>query len=439
MPVKKLSDTSSTMVAPKVYPVILSGGSGTRLWPKSRTLFPKQFHSLTSKDTLLQEALLRVNDNSLYGQPMVVCNEDHRFIVAEQAAALGIELQAVVLEPEGRNTAPAVAVATELIRRIDPEGIVLVLASDHHIGNAAAFTEAVRTGVPAAAAGNICTFGITPTCPETGYGYIKRTGKEIAPGVFKIDQFKEKPDLPTAKKYVADPSYAWNAGLFLFSAAAMLEELDTNEPGIVDACKAAIDNGIRDNIIPGANFIRLSRPHFAEAKSTSVDYAVMEKTKKSAVIPLDAAWTDVGSWPSLYQTCLDGPLATPEQKKDKNFTVGDVSLIDVKNCYINSDGPLVGAIGIENICVIASEDAVMVLPMDRSQDVGTLAKSLKADPKHTMLAQKHKSEYKPWGSHKVISDGKGFKVIQLTLNPGASTSLQKHYHRAMHQVALGRL
>ena len=203
-----------------IWPVILSGGSGTRLWPKSRTLFPKQFHVLTSEHSLLQEALLRVKNDAMYAKPLVICNEEHRFIVAEQAEEIGMELQDIVLEPEGRNTAPAVAVATALVRSLDPNGLVLVLAADHHIPKVEAFTTAVGLG-RVAAANYICTFGITPTCPETGYGYIKRLNKEVSPGVYKIDQFREKPDLPTAKKYVADKSYAWNAGMFLFSAARM--------------------------------------------------------------------------------------------------------------------------------------------------------------------------------------------------------------------------
>ena len=203
-----------------IWPVILSGGSGTRLWPKSRTLFPKQFHVLTSEHSLLQEALLRVKNDAMYAKPLVICNEEHRFIVAEQAEEIGMELQDIVLEPEGRNTAPAVAVATALVRSLDPNGLVLVLAADHHIPKVEAFTTAVGLG-RVAAANYICTFGITPTCPETGYGYIKRLNQEVSPGVYKIDQFREKPDLPTAKKYVADKSYAWNAGMFLFSAARM--------------------------------------------------------------------------------------------------------------------------------------------------------------------------------------------------------------------------
>ena len=230
----------------KVWPVILSGGSGTRLWPKSRSLYPKQFHVLTSEHSLLQEALLRVSDPEIYAKPMVICGEDHRFIVAEQADQLGMALQDIVLEPEARNTAAAVAVAAALVKALDPQGLVLILAADHHIPNIPAFTAAVKLGMSAAAGKHICTFGITPTSPETGYGYIKRMAEEVAPGVFKIDQFREKPDLETAKQYVADKAYAWNAGLFLFSATSMIEELKTHEPSIIPACELAIANGTKD-------------------------------------------------------------------------------------------------------------------------------------------------------------------------------------------------
>ena len=237
----------------------------------------------------------------------------------------------------GRNTAPAVAVAAALVRRIDPDGMVLVLASDHHIGNPAAFTRSVMLGVPAAMKGYICTFGIAPSCPETGYGYIKRTSKEISPGVFQIEQFKEKPDLATAKQYVADPSYAWNAGLFLFSASAMLNELSKFEPSIGPACEAAIVNGSRDNI-SSSPFLRLSGPHFVKAAAKSLDYAIMERTEFASVIPMDADWTDVGSWSSLHATCLPKDINSKENQAKGVYTHGDVTMDDVENCYFSTDG-----------------------------------------------------------------------------------------------------
>ena len=423
----------------KVWPVILSGGSGTRLWPKSRTLFPKQFHVLTSEHSLLQEALLRVKDTVIYADPIVVCNEDHRFIVAEQAEELGIKLQDIVLEPEGRNTAPAVAVATAIVSRLDPNGLVLVLAADHHIPRLDAFTAAVQQGVSAANAKFICTFGITPNAPETGYGYIKRLPEQVAKGVYKIDQFKEKPELAIAKKYIADPSYSWNAGMFLFLAARMQEELIKHEPSIFPACEEAIDNGSKD-FIASSSFLRLSGPHFAKAKAISLDFAVMERTKFAAVIPLDASWTDVGSWPSLFATCVDKPMnsigktGSQQGKSEGVFVKGEVHSLDVKNCYLSTDGPLLAAIGIEGLAVIATDDAVLVLPMDRSQDVGKIAKALNKNPATCKFAQKHTSEYKPWGTMKTLVVQPGFRALQLTVKAGASTSLQKHYHRAMHYV-----
>jgi len=409
-----------------VYPVILSGGSGTRLWPKSRSLYPKQFHRLTSEETLLQEALSRVKDKSIYGNPIVVCNEDHRFMVSEQAKEMGVNLQDIILEPEARNSAPAVGAATARIQSIDPNGLVLILASDHHIADPEAFNRAVLTGIPAAVAGQICTFGVTPGYPETGYGYIKRTDKQVKPGVYKIDQFKEKPDLETAKKYLADGNYAWNAGLFLFSAKCMMDELAIHEPSIPEACRDALAHGSRDGGV-----FRLSQPHFHKAKATSVDYAVMERTQLSCVIPLDAQWTDVGSWPSLYSTVL-GKNPDP----DGNVLRGDCSTMDVKNCYLSSDGPLLTAIGLEDICVIATEDATLVVPMNRAQDVGAMAKSLARKPAKAHFAKQHVSEYEPWGSMKKMTSGPNFQVNQLTINPGGAKSSQCHFHRSEHWVVV---
>ena len=405
---------------PKIWPVILSGGSGTRLWPKSRTLFPKQFHVLTSEHSLLQEALLRVKDDSVYANPMVICNEEHRFIVAEQAEEINIELQDIVLEPEGRNTAPAVAVATALVRSMDPTGLVLVLAADHHIPKVDEFTAAVALG-RVAASKYICTFGVTPTSPETGYGYIKRLLQEVSPGVFKIDQFKEKPDLATAKKYVADPKYAWNAGMFLFSAQLMQQELAKHEPSIYPACEQAIAHGKVEKITASA-FRRLSGDHFAQAKAISLDFAVMEHTRLAAVIPLDASWTDVGSWPSLFQTCVEKPSNSASNRLHRVFEKGEVRSLDVKNCYLSTDGPLLAVIGVEDLCVVASDDAMLVLPMDRAQDVGKIAKSLNKDPRTSKFAQKHKREYKPFGSQETLAQGPGFKVLPLTANPNPNPS-----------------
>lgn len=420
----------------KVWPVILSGGSGTRLWPKSRTLFPKQFHALTSELSLLQEALARVNDPTIYGKPMVVCGEDHRFIVSEQAREMDIELLEIVLEPEGRNTAPAVAAAAAIIQKIDPNGIVLILASDHHIGDPVAFSNAVRLGAPAAADGYICTFGISPTCPETGYGYIKRTSQAIAAGVFKIDQFKEKPDLETAKRYIADPTFAWNAGLFLFSVGKMQQELNQHEPSIWPACEEAIETSTRDLIHASCGFLRLGKEAFSKAKAMSLDYAIMERTDFAAVIPLDAAWTDVGSWPSLYQTCFNKKMGTEEEIEKGLFVQGAVSHIDTTNCYLRSDGPHLATIGLKDLCVVAMDDAVLVLPMDRAQDVGTIAKALRRDPNTEFIATSHVSEYKRFGAVQSLARGDNYRVVMVTIKPGSATSKQMHFHRAMHQVVV---
>lgn len=415
---------------PLIYPVILSGGSGTRLWPKSRVLFPKQFHRLTTKDSLVQEALLRVKDRTLFGKAIIVCNQDHRFMCEEQAKEIGVELEAIVLEPEGRNTAPAVALAAVIVRKLDPDGMLLVLASDHHIADTESFLKAVQTGTAAADAGYICTFGIKPSCPETGYGYIKALGKEVKPGVFQIDSFKEKPNLETAQQYVADPTYLWNSGMFMFSAKSMIQELNQYQPSIIPACEGAVANAKMD-----LSFMRVSGEHFRQAKAISLDYAIMEPTDKAAVIPLDAQWTDVGSWISLYQTCL-GKSTNEAEKKEGNVTVGKTHLVDSKNSYFMSDGPLITAIGVEGLCVVATNDAVLVLPMDRSQDVGKLAKALVKGKDTKQFATAHVSEYKPWGEMKRGSEGSNFKVHTLTINPGAHISYHMHYHRAEHWIVV---
>jgi mannose-1-phosphate guanylyltransferase/mannose-6-phosphate isomerase len=389
----------------------------------SRSNFPKQFHGLTSHETLFQEALQRVKDPSLYAAPLVVCNEDHRFLVAQQAEQLNVKLERIVLEPEGRNTAPAVAVASVLVRDLEANGLVLVLASDHHIGDPKAFSEAVRRAIPAAMSGFICTFGVKPTCPETGFGYIKRTNQEVKPGCFRIDQFKEKPDVKTAEQYVADGRYDWNAGIFLFDASKMLSELTKHEPSIVPACEEAVSSAEIDSW----GCVRLSKAAFSKAKATSVDYAVMERTEFSAVIQLDAAWTDVGSWPSLHQTTVGKASNSAENKACNNYTHGHVYYSETKNCFLSSDGPVLAAIGVENICAIVTGDAVLVVKMDgaSAQQVGAMCKRLNSNVLTKAVTLNHVSACTAWGSTKEIDRSDAYSLVKLTIRAGCRTPSQK--------------
>ena len=311
--------------------------------------------------------------------------------------------------------------ASVLVRNIEATGLVLILASDHHIGDGAAFNAAVRRAIPAAQAGYVCTFGVKPTAPETGFGYIKRTDEEVKPGCYKIDQFREKPDLKTAQEYLADGRYDWNAGIFLFDASKMLEELKKYEPSIAPACEEAVAKAEID----AWGSVKLDRESFAKAKAMSVDYAVMEHTEFSAVIQLDAAWTDVGSWPSVFQTCVNKDTNLPANKEAGIYTHGNVHHSDVKNCFLSSDGPLLAAIGVEGLCVIATEDAVLVLPMEAAsaQAVGAMTKKLNGDPTTKLLTLKHVSSSTAWGSSKELAHGenKNSRVTKLTLKPGQAT------------------
>jgi mannose-1-phosphate guanylyltransferase/mannose-6-phosphate isomerase len=306
-----------------------------------------------------------------------------------------------------------------LVRNLEANGLVLVLASDHHIGDTAAFSAAVRRAIPAAMSGYICTFGVKPSSPETGFGYIKRTSEEVKPGCFRIDQFKEKPDLKTAQEYLADGRYDWNAGIFLFDASKMLSELSKHEPSIGPACEEAIAAGETD----AWGSVRLNKAAFAKAKATSVDYAVMERTEMSAVIQLDAAWTDVGSWPSVFQTCVGKPTNIPGNKDLNIYTHGHVHHSEVKNSFLSTDGPLLAAIGVQDICVIATEDAVLVLPMEAAsaQAVGAMAKRLNLDPKTRGLTLNHLSASTPWGSQKELDRGANHRLVRLTIKPGCAT------------------
>jgi mannose-1-phosphate guanylyltransferase/mannose-1-phosphate guanylyltransferase/mannose-6-phosphate isomerase len=409
-------------VTHRIYPVVLSGGSGTRLWPMSREAYPKQLLPLVSEFSLLQETARRVAVPALFHAPLFVCNEEHRFIVAEQLRQAGIAPSAIVLEPVGRNTAPAVCVAALLLVKDDPNALMLVLPSDHIIANTAAFHDACHIAATAALGEALVTFGMTPDRPETGYGYIRRgTALKNAKGAYRVAEFVEKPDLATAQKFLVGGRHAWNSGMFLFPAALALAELERFEPGLLAACRDAVTGLAKD-----LDFLRLPREAFAAAPSKSIDYALMEKTDKAAVVPVELGWSDVGSWSALWDI----------GKKDEcgNVVTGDVMLVDARNSYIRSEDRLVAAIGVEDLIVIATDDVVMVLPRERAQDVKGLVEKLRASNRTEPAF--HPRIYRPWGYYETVHDGDRFQVKRITVKPGARLSLQMHHHRAEHWIVV---
>ena len=406
----------------KIVPVILSGGAGSRLWPLSREAFPKQLLPLTSERSLLQETAERISDTAIFGPPIVVCNAEHRFVIAEQLRHVGIEPEAIVLEPAAKNTAPAVAAAAMMLADRQPDIQMLVLPSDHRIGDAVAFSSAVRTASFAAADGALVTFGIKPSRAETGYGYIQR-GKRFGTreGCFNVEAFVEKPDAATAQSYLAGGEHDWNSGMFLFTAEAYIAELEKFEPDIVAGCRSAVKSATRD-----LDFVRLAEEPFAAMPSRSIDYAVMERTDRAAVVPADMGWSDVGSWASLWE------IGAKDAKG--NMLSGDVVTRNVRNSYIRTDGPLVAVVGLSDIVVISTGDAVLVLPRDQAQEVKGLVDTLKSSKRTE--ATHHPRVYRPWGFYQSLHDGERFQVKRITVNVGASLSLQMHHHRAEHWVVV---
>ena len=408
-----------------LIPGILSGGSGTRLWPLSRELYPKQLLPLVGKGTMLQETLARLEGIDLpggVGQPVVVCNESHRFLVAEQLRERGVKPQAIVLEPFGRNTAPAIAVAALAVTRtvgVGSDPVLLVLPADHVIRNVKAFQSAVAIGNEAALQGNLVTFGIVPHAPETGFGYIRR-GDGPGPS-YVVRQFVEKPNRETAQRYVDSGEYFWNSGMFMFRASVFLDELRTHAPTMHAACDAAIRAAKGD-----LDFTRLPNEEFASCPSDSIDYALMEKTAKAVVVPLDAGWSDVGSWSALHD-------AIPGDELD-NVRIGDVLATDTEGCYLQSTSRLVATVGLKDHVVVETKDAVLVAPKDRVQDVKLLVNELKKQGRYETSL--HRQVYRPWGSYDSIDAGDRFQVKRLVVNPGATLSLQLHHHRAEHWVVV---
>jgi mannose-1-phosphate guanylyltransferase/mannose-6-phosphate isomerase len=405
-----------------LVPVILSGGSGTRLWPLSRELYPKQLLSLVGKGTMLQETLARLNGLEHVSAPVVVCNENHRFLVAEQLRQVKTSASAILLEPVARNTAPAVAVAALAalhgVKR-DEDPVLLILPADHVIRDVAAFQAAVQLGIKSAESGQLVTFGVVPAKPETGYGYIRRS--EGSGPVYPVAEFVEKPNFATAQEYVSSGRYYWNSGMFMFRARVFLEELRLYAPAMHDACVKAFDASRHD-----LDFTRLPVAEFSASPSDSIDYAVMEKTKKAVVVPLDAGWSDVGSWSALHE-------AIPADAQG-NVTIGDVLVSDSHGCYLHSSSRLVATVGLQDHVVIETKDAVMVAPRDRVQDVKNLVNELKKQGRYETSL--HREVFRPWGSYDSIDSGERFQVKRLVVNPGASLSLQLHHHRAEHWVVV---
>lgn len=405
-----------------IHPVILSGGAGTRLWPMSRMLYPKQLLSLVGDTSLLQQTVTRIAGGMECAAPLIIANEEHRFIVAEQLRGAGVKPDALLLEPVGRNTAPAAAVAALYLTRSDSKAVMLVLPSDHMIGDVQAFCTAVGRAERAAQGGHLVTFGVTPERPETGYGYIARGSEFIdCPGAFAVADFVEKPDEARAQHYIATGDYYWNSGIFMFGAAAYLAELEVMCPDMVIACRAALDAASSDS-----DFIRLDAHKFSACPSDSIDYAVMERTAKAAVVPVSMKWSDLGSWDALWDISERDALG--------NAIAGNVVAEEVQNCYLRSEAGLVAAIGVEGLVVVATDDAVMITQRNRTQDVKKLVTRLGAEARSEVdaLATVHR----PWGTYKSLHNGPRVQVKHIVVKPGGRLSLQLHHHRAEHWVVV---
>ncbi len=406
-------------MANTLIPVILSGGAGTRLWPLSREMYPKQLLALTGQSTMLQETAARLAGIAGAGEPIIVCNEAHRFTVAEQIRAMGLKASAILLEPVGRNTAPAVALAALKAMKIDPEAILIVAPADHVVRDAARFQQAAAVAAELALAGKLVTFGIVAHAPETGYGYIRR-GEGAGPA-YPVSQFIEKPPLDVAQQFVVSGDYFWNSGMFVFKASRYLTELASFAPDILEATKAALEGATTD-----LDFVRIDKAAFEKCRSDSIDYAVMEKTRDAVVLPLDAGWSDVGSWASLFD-------ALPADE-DGNVLQGDVLVHDTHDCYVHSTSRLVAVVGMDDHIIVETKDAILVAPKGRVQDVKELvAKMKKSGRRESSL---HREVFRPWGSYDSLDNGERFQVKRLSVKPGGVLSLQMHHHRAEHWIVV---
>ena len=406
----------------RLQAVLLSGGSGTRLWPLSREAYPKQFLPLAGEDSMLQATWLRVAPIAPSAPPIVIANEEHRFLAAEQLRLVGVSNPAIVLEPVGRNTAPAIAAAALQAMAAGDDPLLLVLPSDHVVRDAEAFRAAVRAASPAAEQGALVTFGIVPTAPETGFGYIQAEAGQAAPGegVRKVLRFVEKPDAGTARRYLEEGGYYWNSGMFLFRASRYLDELRKFRPDILEATTRAFEAAKRDG-----DFVRLDRDAFAACPSDSIDYAVMEKTGDACVLPVDIGWNDVGSWSALWDVS--------EQDDAGNAHHGDVIAVDSRDSYAYARR-LVALVGVDNLVVVETDDAVLVARKDRVQQVKDVVAKLKSDRRSQ--AALHREVHRPWGSYDSIDMAEGFQVKRIKVKPGARLSLQSHARRAEHWIVV---
>lgn len=420
----------SPITSHRIYPVILSGGSGTRLWPLSREQYPKQLLALTGGRTLLQETVLRLDGMDEIASPLFVCNEEHRFLVAEQVRQIEKPVLRIILEPIGRNTAPALTLAA-LALRGPGDPILLVMPADHDIRDPAAFRASVKQAIAVAREGRMVTFGVKPSLPATGYGYIRR-GKPLelspqsaAPNPHltpcEVLAFVEKPDLATAETYLKSSDYLWNSGMFMMRLSTWLQELGRFRPDIVKACETAYAQGRTDG-----EFYRIDRKAFTGCPSDSIDYSVMEKTERAAVVPLDAGWSDVGAWSSLWETSARDAAG--------NVVSGDVYAHDTRNALLISQHRLLATVGLEDTIVVETPDAVLVARKDKAQDVKEIVNRLKSEDRSEY--QVHRRVYRPWGHYDGIDSGQRFQVKRLTIKPGAALSLQMHLHRAEHWVVV---
>lgn len=404
----------------KIIPVILAGGSGTRLWPLSRAQHPKQYLPLISENTMLQETILRVRDFDGVSDPIIICNADHRFLVAEQCNQIGVDEPIIILEPVGRNTAPAIAVAACHAKGTgDAESLLLVLSADHDITDKFEFHSAIAKAVQAASRGKMVTFGTVPDKPHTGYGYIKKAkdGKTVS----RVERFVEKPNVEKATEYLATGDYLWNSGMFMFEVDSFINELSIHDKEAVKVAKKSIDNAVID-----LDFVRLDKLTFSSAPNKSIDFALMEKSDEVVVVPLDAGWSDVGSWDSMHEV--------GEKDIDNNVIKGDVIVHGTTNSYISADGNLVATLGVDNLIIVNTPDVTLVADKSKSQEIKVLTESLARGNRTEQM--ENRKVYRPWGWYDSIESGNCYKVKRLYVNPGAKLSVQMHNKRAEHWVVV---
>lgn len=401
-------------------PVILAGGAGSRLWPLSRQLNPKQFLTLVDAEFSLLQATIKRLDGFDSALPRLICNEQHRFLAAEQLRQLGMDKANILLEPVGRNTAPAIAIAAIQACKDADDPVLLVLAADHLIKDVGAFHACLKSALPLADAGKLVTFGVMPTHPETGYGYLEK-GDPIEGGGFRVNRFVEKPDSETAKEYLAAADHFWNSGMFMFRASRYLAELEKFRPDILAACREALSKGEQD-----IHFTRLDHDAFSACPADSIDYAVMEKTADAVMVPLDAGWSDIGSWSALWDVS--------EKNEAGNTFKGDVIAHATQNTYVHGESRLVATVGVEDLVIVETKDAVLVVHRNKVQDVKRIVDQIKADGRHEYLD--HREVYRPWGVYDSIDKGQRYQVKRITVKPGAKLSVQMHHHRAEHWIVV---